>query len=425
LFGVAPAWQATRVDLNTALKSGAGAAGGGRFPLRRVLMVVQAALSMVLLVGAGLFVRTLHNLRSVDAGFARENLILFSVDPSQNGYRGAEMVRFHQRLLERLRQLPGAQSVALTRFPLLGGGGNSRRVGPEGLDPAPNQNLGTGVNVVSPDYFETLQIRLRLGRAFTERDEAAAPRVAIVNEAFARAFLRGENPVGRSFVFTQGPNADRRSPPMEIVGLISDVRYLNLRDAVRPAVYLPFAQEPGIGGASFLIRARDDAAALAPALRTALREIDPNVPLTGLRTQDEQVDRLLANERLFAQLTTFLGAVALVLTCIGLYGLLAHQVTARTREIGIRMALGAQLRAVVLLVLREGLGLAVLGVVIGLGVALGVTRFVAKMLFGVQPLDPTTLAGAGLVLVVIAALACWLPARRAGKVDPMTALRAE
>jgi predicted permease len=369
----------------------------------------------VLLVGAGLFLRTLHNLRTLDAGFSRERLLLFRVDAGLNHYGPAEIESLFERLRMRLQTLPGVRAVAHSRHPLLSG---SRRTNIITLDnprvPA-TQNRHVQVNVVSASFFPTMEIPFVLGRDFTERDNAAAPPVVIVNETFARTFFPDENPIGR----TLGLNGQRA-----IVGVIRDARYADLRGALPPMAYLP-ARQKIEGQVNFAIRTAGDPTALGSAVRAALHEVDPKVPLFELRTQEQQIDRLLGQERMFAALSGCLGGVALLLTCIGLYGLLAHQVTARTREIGIRMALGAQLHAVMSLVLAEGLRLTVLGVALGLTAALALTRFVASLLFNVPPTDPVTLASAGLLLVAVAAFACWIPARRATKVDPMTALRAE
>jgi predicted permease len=417
LFGLAPAWRGTRVDLNSVLKENSGGSiGRSRFTLRRGLMVAQIALSVVLLVGAGLFLRTLHNLRTLDAGFNRENLVLFRLDAGLSGHKGPQVVALFDRLLERLVALPGVRSAAHSRHALLSGGLRNGTVALQNPRLPANQNFGVQVNVVSPSFFPTFEIPFVLGRNFTDRDDGNSRPVAVINETFARAFFPEENPLGRTFTMNR---VER-----EIVGVIRDARYADLRSAIPSIVYVTHRQSIE-GSASFAVKTAGDPAALGAAIRTALREIDPNVPLFELRTQEQQINELVSNERMFATLSATLGGVALLLTCIGLYGLLAHQVTARTREIGIRMALGAQLRAVMALVLGEGLRLAALGVVLGLATALAVTRFVAHMLFGVPPTDPWTLAGAAALLIAIAALACFIPARRAAKVDPMSALRAE
>jgi predicted permease len=416
LFGIFPAWRASRIDLNSTLKAGSGGTSGrGRFTLRRALMVIQVALSVVLLVGAGLFLRTLHNLLGNDAGFNRENLMLFRVDASLSGYKPADTVALFDRLLERLSQLPGAKSTALSRHPLLSGSRRSSSIAvPQSKVPAREQS--TSIQIISPGFFQTMEIPLLLGRNVSERDTENSPPVAVVNERFAQKYFPGESPIGRTFTL--------RERPVEIVGVARDARYDSLRGTVPVSVYLPFRQEIS-GQANFAVRTVGEPSALATAIRGAVREVDANLPIFDLRSQEDQITRHVAQERLFATLTSLFGGLALVLTCIGMYGLLVHQVTARTREIGIRMALGAQLRAVMALVLGEGLRLTAIGVVLGIGASLVLTRFLSSVMFGVRPHDPATLIAASILLIAVAALACWLPARRAARVDPMNALRAE
>ena len=417
LFGLVPAWQATRVDLNSVLKGGAGGTTvAGRFALRRVLMIAQVALSVVLLVGAGLFLRTLHNLRTADTGFNRENLMLFRVDAFLSGYKGPDGLALFDRLTERLARLPGVKAATFSRHGLLSGGRRTASVTVPG-QPLASQDTLSNVHLVNPGFLAAMEIPLLLGRDVTARDTGTSPLVGVVNEAFVRRFFpEGGSPIGRTF--------NLRDRTIEVVGVARDSAYASLREPMSPAFYQPIRQDPATQ-VNFALRTASDPAALVPAIRAAVREIDANLPIFELRTQEEQVTQLVARERMFALLSAFFAALALVLTCIGLYGLLAHQVTARTREIGIRMALGAQLRAVVNLVLREGLSLAIIGVVVGLCAAVSLTGFVSKMLFGVPPVDPVTLAGVSALLLLIAAVACYLPARRASKVDPMVALRSE
>jgi predicted permease len=416
LFGIVPAWRATRVDLNSTLKTGPeGTAMRGRFSLRRGLMVVQIALSVVLLVGAALFLRTLHNLRSNDAGFNRENVMLFRVDASLSGYKPADTVALFDRLVDRLALLPGATSVGFSRHPLLSGSRRGSSIGVPGST-VPAREQSTSIQIVSPGFLPTMEIPILLGRNVSERDTVNSAPVAVVNERFARTYFGDATPIGRTFTL--------RERAIEIIGVARDARYDSLRAPIPTTVYLPFGQEIS-GQASFAIRAVGDPSALAPAIRSVVREVDANLPLFELRTQEEQITRLVRQERMFATLTTFFGALALLLTCVGLYGLLAHQVTSRTREIGIRMALGAQLRSIMSLVLGEGLRLSALGVVLGIGASVALTRLVSSVMFGVQPHDPLSLIAAGALLLSVAALACWLPARRAARVDPMKALRAE
>ncbi len=420
VFGLAPAWRATRVDLNSVMKGTSATVRGSRLPLRSVLMVAQVALSVVLLVGAGLFMRTLHNLRQVDPGFNRENLLLFSLDPGLNGYARAQSAALFERVLERVSHLPGVRSAGFSRFPFLSGGRRSSNISVPGRTLPPGVGREVNINFVHPAFFQTMEIPLVLGRNFIASDVENSPRVVVVSQKFADKIFPGENPLGQRFAF----GGDPTSRPLEIVGVVRDAHYADLRSELPLIAYTSFAQEPSTQ-VTFAVRTAGNPRALGAAIRQTLHDIDPEVPLFNLRAQEEQDTQLVASERLFALLTAFFGGVALLLTCIGLYGLLAHTVATRTREIGIRMALGAQVRAVISLVLGEGLRLVALGVGLGFGVALGVMRFVSKLLYGVSPVDPLSLGGAALLLIAVAAVACWLPARRAAKVDPMVALRAE
>ena len=421
LFGLVPAWHATRVDLNSTLKDNSGGAvGPSRFTLRRMLMVGQVALSVVVLVGAGLFLRTLVNLRSLDTGFNRENLIVFSVNTGLNGYRPPQTVALFDRIIERLGGLPGVHSVALSNPPPLANSRNNYVISVDNPRLHLDQSRDVAVNTVSPAFFATLGIPLMSGRSLTANDTAGRPRVVVVNETFARTFFPGDNPIGRSFALDSTPGA----PTAEIVGIVRDAHCYNLRDPIPPAAYTSVYQDI-IRRTTFIVRTAGESRAIGGAIRAAIHELDPDLSIFDLGTVEDQVTRLVSAERLFALLSAFFGAVALVLVAIGLYGLLAHQVTSRTREIGIRMALGAQLSAIIAPVLSEGLRLVVSGLVIGLVAAIGLSHFVTHLLFGVQSADPVTFAGVGLFLLAIAAVACWLPARRAAKVDPMVALRAE
>ncbi len=421
IFGLVPAWQATHVDPNQALKGGGLANNGGvRFGLRNTMMVGQIGMSVVLLVGAGLFLRTLHNLRAVNTGFDRQNLLLFRVDAGLSGYTGTRIRPLYERMLERLSAIPGVQAAALARHPLLSGSRRTSSLHFETSRPAGSAN-GAAVNLISPGFFATMDIPLLLGRDFTPGDHEGRPLVAIVNESFARRAFPGENPLGQRFSYESPYRRDRS---FEIVGVVKDALYYGVRSGVPATVYTPFYQEAA-RQANFTLRTQIDPMSIADAVRQVVHEIDPNLPIFNLRTQEDQIDAIVSEERLFAALSAVLGSVALLLTCIGLYGLLAHQMAARTREIGLRIALGASANAVLMLAVRGGVQMAVLGIGVGLGAALALTRFASRILFGVNALDPLTLFGASALLLVVAALACWLPARRAANVDPMVALRYE
>jgi predicted permease len=421
LFGLAPALRATRVNLKEELQGGARTLGAGsRSRLSQSLMIIQIALSLVLLVGTGLFVRTLRNLQTVDPGFNPHQLVLFRVNAV--GYADDQSAALHARLRERLERLPGVRAVTFSRVALLGDGRMSRRVAVPGTTPDPGQSPNINVNALAPNFLRAMEIPLLLGREFTDHDAASAPKVAIVNQAFARRFFGDESPLGRRIEFGNTPNASAAS--VEIVGGARDAKYTGLREVSPATIYLPAPQLPG-STANFALRVSASPASLIAAIQGAVREIDPSLPVINLRTQDEQIDRLNSQERLFAHLSGFFGAVALALACVGLYGLMSYQVLRRTGEIGLRMALGALPAQVLGLILRESLTLVGLGVLAGVALALGATRWLSSLLFGLSPTDPIAYGGSALLLLVVALVACLLPARRAAKIDPMVALRTE
>jgi predicted permease len=422
LFGLAPAWRATRLDLNAEFAGGARTLGGGsRSRLARSLMVVQVALSLVLLVGAGLFTRTLLNLQQVDAGFNRRQLLVFSVDAFTGSRKREELAPLYSRIAERLAALPGVQVVTYSQMPLLFGYSWTSGATIQGRPAVSGENNSVLMNGVEPAFFSTYELPVILGRAFTARDDAAAPKVAIVNQAFAQKYFGGESAIGRRFG-TGGPDS---AAEFEIVGVVRDARAIRLKDAPRPAVYLPYAQLRNARSGYFALRTAGDPASLAPALRAAVTGIDPTLPISNLRTQEETVARSLAPERLFARLAGFFGGLALLLASIGLYGLLSYSVLRRTGEIGLRMALGAAPGRVLWLVVRESLLLVCIGTFVGIAAAAGLSRLVTARLFGLSSTDPFTYAAVALLLITVAVLASLLPARRATKVDPLVALRRE
>lgn len=422
LFGLAPAWRATRLNLNAEFAGGARTLGGGsRSRLARGLMVVQVALSLVLLVGAGLFTRTLLNLQQVDAGFNRRQLLVFSVDAFTGSRKREELAPLYTRIAERLSVLPGVQAVTYSQMPVLSGYSWTSGATIQGRPAVSGKDNSVLMNGVDSAFFSTYELPVILGRAFTVRDDAAAPKVAIVNQAFARKYFGEESAIGRRF----GTGGPANSAEFEIVGVARDTRAIRLKDEPRPAAYLPYPQLRNARAGYFALRTAGDPEALAPALRAAVREIDPTLPVANLRTQEEQVARSLAPERLFARLSGFFGVLALVLASIGLYGLLSYSVLRRTGEIGLRMALGAVPGRVLWLIVRESLLLVCLGTIVGIAAAAGLSRLVASRLFGLSSTDPVTYAAVAFLLIAVAVLASLLPARRAAKVDPMVALRAE
>lgn len=418
LFGLAPALRATRVNLTAEFQGGTRSPAAGRSRLSSALMVLQIALSLVLLVSTALFVRTLNNLQNAEAGFNRERLVFFRIDGSPAGYSGDKAVALKFRLLERLQQIPGAGAATFSEVPLLNRGRWSSSITVPGFTPPPDFNMGVHMNALAPNFFSALELPLLLGRAFNDRDDMAAPKVAIVNQAFAQKFFNGENPVGRTFSFPRGDQG------IVIVGLARDAKYASLRETPPATVYLPARQHGGTG-ANYAIRFTGDPGASAAMVRAAVREVDATLPVLNFRTLDEQLNRNHAQERMFARLSGFFGFLALTLACVGLYGLMSYNVLRRTGEIGVRMALGALPRQVMGLILRESLALVCLGVIAGLGAAFAASRLIATMLFGLSATDPATYGAVALLLVAIAVLAALLPARRAARTDPLVALRAE
>ena len=435
LFGLAPALRGARVDLTPALKEGASGSaaqlhtGRSWFGIGNALVVTQVALAIVVLVGAGLLVRTLQNLRSIDIGFDAHNLVIFEIHPSQAGYKGEQINSLYRDLQGRLAETPGVKSVSYSMMPLLSG--FLARTMFHWPGNAPDRTVTCDTLTVGPDFFNTMQIPLLTGRNFTAPDyelvaKAPGPNAVrtpvIVNQAFVEKFLGKENPVGKVFGESAGNgNMEPPSAGYEIVGVVRDTKYNDLRREMNPMMYTPHT---GFS-ATFEVRTAGDPNALVPVIRDTVARIDRNLPLQDVTTESQQIDRLLFQERLIARLAGFFSLLALVLACIGLYGLLAYEVARRTREIGIRMALGAQRSDVLRQVVKQGLVLALIGAVVGVGVALGVTRYLKAMLYDVRAYDPMTIVVVVALLIVVALAACWIPARRATRVDPMVALRYE
>jgi predicted permease len=429
LFGLAPALRGSRIDLASALKGGAGTVAGSasRQRLNQALVVTQVALSLMLLVGAGLFMRTLRNLKGMDMGFNREDVVQFDLDVV-NRIEPSQLTARYKELLTRLETLPGIQAASLYSYGLLSDSGWSDRVLTEGYAATPDEDLTCQGMLVGPRFFETLGIKLLSGRDFTQRDDRAASgpsgptsQVAVINEAMAQRYFGEAIPLSRRFYFPAWPKQK-----FEIVGVVKDAKYHSLRRASPPTFYLPFSQDPG-QGMTVAVRVRDDARAIAtmPSFQNVVSEVFAGSRVRSVKTMDDVVNASVHQERVVAQLGGFLSIFALVLACLGLYGVLSFAVVQRTREIGVRMALGAQRRNVLSLVIGKGLKLVVVGSLIGLAGAWAATRLVSSLLYGVTPTDPMTFAGVALFLVVVAVLASWLPARRATRVDPMQALRCE
>jgi predicted permease len=421
LFGLAPAWQTTRVDLTPALKeTGRGSHGQARSRLSQTLVVAQVALSLLLLVGAGLFIRTLRNLQQINPGFEAQNLLLFRVDPRLSGYQGEQITSLYQRLFARLEAVPGAQAATFSRHPLLSGSRGIRPLFVAGQDTSLTDPTSGYVHIVRANFLETMRVPILLGRDLREQDDAQGPKAAVINQALARRLFPNQNPVGQRIGFTA-----ETASQFEIVGVSQDAKYDNLRESPPPTIYIPWLQEGRIGQMNIEVRTTTDPALLLTAIRQAAHEVDGNLPLFDVKTQIEQSAQSMAQERLFAALLSFFGLLALLLAAVGLYGVLAASVAQRTQEIGIRIALGAHPRDVLRLVIGQGMRLVVPGVVIGLAGAYAATRWIASFLYDVNAVDWPTYGLIAALLLAVALLACWIPARRATKIDPLLALRCE
>jgi predicted permease len=467
LFGLAPALRGSRVDLTPSLKEsassvpGTAAHTGRRFRVGDTLVVAQVALSIVVLIGAGLLVRTLHNLHSINPGFDPQNILLFGIDPHLAGYADQQTQQLYSNLQQHFAALPGVISVSYSEDALLSGGWSAGSVH---IDGAPEKEYAnTGKLAVGLNFFSTMRIPMLAGRNFTSADFASAaatnaaqkardaatekakaspegstpasltvldeayyhsaPVPLIVNEAFARTYLAKQNPIGLHM--SAAPRGDAEvpdpGPGYTIIGVFGDTKFAQLRRETAPIIFLPLVSNE----AHFELRAAASPPALVKNVREIVSQAGDNLPLTDIRTQTEQIDQILFEERLMARLSSFFGALALVLACIGLYGLLSYEVARRTRELGIRMALGAQRRDLLRLIVGRGILLVLIGAAIGIAAGLGVTRFISSMLYGLHANDPVTFAAVAILLTLVALAACYIPARRAMRADPMVALRYE
>jgi predicted permease len=424
VFGLAPALQATRIDPNPGLKDSSSTSTDARSRFGKTLVVAQVALSFLLLVGAGLFMRTLHNLKQVDAGFQRDGVLTMRVSPVETIYQGARLTNLWKDVLVRIERLPGVRFASLSTLSPLDGGGRGVSVTVPGFTISTERDKDIGLNQVSPGYFQTFGIAVAQGRSFTDNDHEGAPKVALLNETAARFYFGDRSPLGAQISFNDRPNVARVL--YQVVGVVKDARYQNLREPDWRRVYLPATQSlDRLGWLRLAVRAEGRPADLANAVSNELRAAGADILLSDIATLSAQVDQSLLQERLVATLALFFGLLALLLACLGLYGVLSYDVARRTNEIGIRMALGANARQVAQLVLRETLGWVVFGVTLGLGAALATMRWVESLLFGLKPHDPLTIGLAALVLLVVAAVAGYLPARRAARIDPLVALRHE
>jgi predicted permease len=421
LFGLAPAWSAARSEVSSGLKEGAQTAtrrrkgAGGK-----MLVGFQIALSTLLVIGAGLFLRTVLGLGAKDVGFRTGHLLLAYIDPPRQRYPEGKDVVLHQQLEQAIAAAPGVQAVTLMSTPYLSDSMSKMSFITEAESADPAKAHGERDEEVGNRFFETLGIPILAGRGFGLQDTATSAKVAVINQSLARTRFSQGNPIGQRFRL-EGDKLDW----IQVVGICADTRYQNLREDDPPQFFVPYVQQPEVGGMSYVIRTKIAPEAIVPALRRAVAQIDSDLPLEDVRTEQEQIGESMRMERALAALIAGFGLLALALASVGIYGIMAYSVANRTNEIGIRLALGAQPGQVRGMILRESTWLAVAGIVVGVGAALPLTRLVKSMLYGIQPYDPTTITAGILVLLAVALAASWIPARRAAGVQPMEALRHE
>jgi predicted permease len=423
LFGLLPALQSSRPNVYPTLKAQGGSiiGGFGQLRSRHALVVAQVALSLLLLVGAGLFTRSLINLRKLDPGFQTSNMVSFSIDASRNGYAPRRIYDLYQDIQERLASLPGTASVALNEALLLSADNHIATIHVEGYKARQEEDMNPHLTAVSPGFFSTLGIPVLMGRDFTAADRLGAPKVALVNESFAKYFFKKENPIGRRI----GEDGGDGPGDIEIVGVVKDAKYDSLRDDKMRFFYVPYLQDPTPGYIGVDIRTAGAPEAIMPAIRHEIAQIDPTLALWDFKTMETQVNESLFAERMIATLCAAFGLLATTLASIGLYGVMAFSVARRTREIGIRIALGAARRSVVGMVLTEVSWMCLIGIGVGIPLSIGISRYIASQLYGVTPTDALTLILAAVTMAIVSLLAGFIPARRAATVDPTIALRYE
>jgi predicted permease len=423
LFGIAPALRATKTDLTTALKERSTRGRKRRLNLGSALVVAQVAVSLVLLVGAGLFARSLIKLQQEDLGFNGENVLLASVDTRLGGYQPDELSGVYRQLYDRLSALPNVRSVTIATYSPMAGSSRSSAVTVRGYTPGNRENMTVADMLVGPKFAETLGVPLLMGREIGLQDTPASTRVAVINQSFAQAFYRDQNPIGRRMTF----DGDSDKDDFEIVGVIGDAKYDSPREQPERTVYRPILQVQDSGAFSnvFELRTVGDPLSLSGEVRAAILQFNPKLPVLNFTTLRTQTDEALRQERLVAQMVSFFGLLGLLLSCVGLYGIMAHAVVRRTNEIGIRMALGAERRDIIWMVLKESLMLVAVGLAVGLPASWAAGQLVSSQLFGLNSTDPLTMLTAVALLSLVGALSGYLPARKAARVDPLISLRYE
>ena len=421
VFGTAPAIRASRVELNASLKSNRATSSAiTRSLLGKTLLVSQVALSLLLLVGAGLFVRTLVNLQRVDTGFNQEQVLLFQIDTDSIGYKeDSSLVKLYREVEERVSSIPGVRAASFSMF-AFNQGAWTTPVSTRGDSSSSRTDQRIRNNCVGPDFFEAMGLPLLAGRGFGAQDTETSPKIAVISEAMARQLFPGSSPLGRRF----GRGGPEHSEDIEIIGVVKDAKYGDLTEEAKPMAYYPYSQSINYLG-NFEVSFSGEPGTIVAETRRAIKEVNRDLPIVEAVRMSEHVGRSLVQQKLIARLSSFFGLLALLLACIGLFGIMSYSVAKRTNEIGIRMALGAGRGDVLRLVLREGLAPVIIGVAIGLPAAIAGARLISTLLFGLAPTDPLTICVATLLLLVVAAFAGYLPARKAARVDPMTALRCE
>jgi predicted permease len=427
LFGLAPALRAARIDLSSVLKGtsrsiASSGSQAGRVPVGKILVVAQVALSLLLLVVAGLFLRSFQNLAAVQIGYDNDHLLLFGVSPLSSGFKGPRAAQLLKDIIERLDAVPGVRSASLMDNGLFGGGDSNSDIFVEGAKPKAVETHASRWDMVGPNFFSTTGIPILYGREIGPQDGGNSQRVGLLNQTAAHYYFGDANPVGSRIRVktTAGPS------DFVVIGVVADSKHGSVREKPQRRFYIPFFNPIGdASSANVLVRTSGDPATIVSAIRAAVKQMAANLPLIEVQTMNQRVSRSLATDRTITKLSGVFGPLAMILVCIGLYGIMSYAVSGRTSEFGIRIALGAQRGSVLWLILRESLLLMFVGVAIGLPLILGAGKWIASLLFGVKPADPTALALATAVMFATGILACYIPARRAMRVNPIVALRYE